>query len=142
MATRPPIPRTYKLGTGFPAEGFVQAAVERHFRELGFDVDANGQIDLLCVNPSNGERWQIEAKGKTSQPGLDFRTCLGQLVQRIQDRDVNHAIAVPDIASYTTQIALVAPWVAQSLRLHWLLVAPDASVRVVEPWTDCGESRS
>jgi hypothetical protein len=125
------IPRTYKRGSDFPSEAFVQKAVERHFASLGFAVDASSQVDLLCSHPATGERWHIEAKGKTAQPGLDFRTCLGQLLQQIRDRAVNHAVAVPDTSQYTAQIALLAPWVVELLRIHWLLVAFDGSVRVV-----------
>lgn len=133
MTTPSTPPRKYKLGTQFPSEGFVQDVVERHFQALGFTIDATGQIDLRCVHPVTGERWQVEAKGKTAQPGLDFRTCLGQLVQQIRERTVNHGIAVPDIAPYERQINLVAPWVAASLRIHWILVSEDGSVRIIQP---------
>lgn len=126
-------PRTYKLGTSFPSEGFVQEAIERYFHDQGFDVDATGQVDLLCVNRTTGERWHIEAKGKTAQPGLDFRTCLGQLMQQMRERDVHHAVAVPDIPQYAAQIALIAPWVVDTLRIHWIVVTADGTIRVTRP---------
>ena len=91
------IKRNYKLGDAFPAEEFVQAAVERYFRASGFEIDTNGHVDLLCARPDGVERWHIEAKGKTSQLGLDFRTCLGQLVQQIRDGDTHYGIALPHL---------------------------------------------
>src|SRR5436309_15921785 len=67
----------YQLGDEFPREGFVQAALEQHFAACE-RVEA-GWADLACVD-ENGVRWVIEAKGETSDTGLDFRTGLGQLL--------------------------------------------------------------
>lgn len=125
--------RSYKLGSEFPAEWFVQKAVENYFGERGFHLDVTGHVDLICVHRNTGERWHIEVKGLTSQPGLDFRTCLGQLLQRMESQSTRHAIAVPDIPKYITQIGKVSHWVVNRLGIHWLLVAEDGSIRVVNP---------
>jgi hypothetical protein len=117
-----PIPRTYRLGTEFPSEAFVQIAIENRFRELGFAIDTSGHVDLKCSHPTTCERWHIEAKGKTAQPGLDFRTCLGQLVQRIDDSETRYAIALPDLPEYTAQIRAMSGRVVERLGIHWLLV--------------------
>jgi len=127
------IKRSYGLGTEFPCEAFVQAAIEEHFQRLGFTTDNSGHIDLLCNRPGTAECWHIEAKGRTSQPGLDFRTCLGQLVQRIREKDTRYGIALPDIPQYTSQINTMSAWVIEALGIHWLLVSPDKSVRMVSP---------
>src|SRR5207253_7234314 len=127
------IARRYARGTEFPSEAFVQAAIEQHFQQLGFTIDNRGHVDLLCHHPTTTERWHIEAKGETSAPGLDFRTCLGQLVQRMRDRGIHHAIALPDIPQYTSQIGAMSAWVIEALQLHWLLVARDGSVKMVPP---------
>jgi len=111
----------------------VQAAIERHFRELGFNVDANGHVDLTCEHPQTGERWHIEAKGKTSACGLDFRTCLGQLVQGIRDREARYGVALPEIPQYAAQIDRVSDWVIEALHIHWLLVSPEGIVSVKRP---------
>ena len=123
----------YKRGAEFPAEFFVQKAVENYFRERGFTLNTSSHVDLICVHPATGEQWHIEAKGITLKPGLDFRTGLGQLVQRMENQSARHAIAVPDIREYVAQIASVSQWVVDRLGIHWLLVAEDGSIRVVNP---------
>lgn len=131
--TKPLSRRSYKLGSEFPAEWFVQKAIEIHFLDRGFSLDTSGHVDLLCVHSHTGERWHVEVKGLTSQPGLDFRTCLGQLLQRMEDQSTRHAIAVPDVPRYSAQIAKVNQWVVDRLGIHWLLVSADGSVRLVCP---------
>lgn len=101
--------RTYKLGDAFPYESFVQSAIERHFQAAGFEIDASGHVDLLCVHSVTRECWHIEAKGKTSDPGLDFRTCLGQLVQTNQVARNPLRIALPDLREYRELTRKVSP---------------------------------
>jgi hypothetical protein len=127
-----PIKR-FALGIEFPYEGFVQHAIEAHFRSEGFDIASVPHVDLSCSHAQTGEVWHIEAKGKTSQVGLDFRTCLGQLVQRMSRPEVRHGIAIPDIEAYRAQTAKVSVWVVEQLGLHWLFVSADGSVEVVRP---------
>ncbi len=135
------VARAYKLGDQFPAEAFVQRSVERHFEALGFELDATGHVDLVCVHREANEHWHIEIKGLTSQPGLDFRTCLGQLVQRMHSQSARHAIAVPDVPKYVAQIEKVSQWVVDRLGIYWLLVAEDGSVRQIVPRREDGSPR-
>jgi hypothetical protein len=65
--------------------------------------------------------------------GLDFRTALGQIVQAMIDEASMYAIAVPDPPSFMGQCRRVPEWVRVSLRLAWLVVCSDGSVRVVAP---------
>jgi hypothetical protein len=67
----------------FPNEGFVQRAIETFFEGQGYCRKVAKDTDLVCERA--GERWAIEAKGVTASVGLDFRTGLGQLVQRMDD---------------------------------------------------------
>ena len=53
----------FKLGTQFPAEGFVQRAIEAHFLKRGYARDDAGHADLVCTHPETGEKWRVEAKG-------------------------------------------------------------------------------
>jgi hypothetical protein len=121
---------SYRLGTDFPREGFVQGALEQHF--AGCERFAAGHADLACVDRA-GVRWIIEAKGETADVGLDFRTGLGQLVQSMGDQDAVYGLAVPDTQRFANQMARVPKWVRQRLRLHWLIVAADGRVRVEPP---------
>lgn len=75
----------------------------------------------------------IEAKGKTSQIGLDFRTGIGQLVQGMSEQGVRYAMAVPDIPQFIAQLERVQPWVRCALGLTWLIVGPDGSVPTLAP---------
>lgn len=125
--------RSYKRGLEFPNEGFVQLAVEEHFCNAGFDLTTASRVDLICSHPVTGESWHIEAKGQTTQVGLDFRTGLGQLVQAMHSQDINHGIAIPDTPAFRAQAAKLSDWVVALLRIHWLLVSQDGSVRVISP---------
>lgn len=125
--------RAYKRGDQFPHEGFVQGAIERHFDKCGYSLDTSTHVDLLCTHPVTGEAWHIEAKGKTTAIGLDFRTCLGQLLQRMSRQHVRHGIAVPDMPQYRSQTKQVSTWVTDRLGLHWLFVAEDGTVEIVCP---------
>lgn len=125
--------RQYKRGTEFPHEEFVQAAIERYFENAGYMLNVSTHVDLLCAHPLTGDAWHIEAKGKTTAIGLDFRTCLGQLLQRMNQRHTRHGIALPDMPQYRAQTNQVSPWVIDRLGLHWLFVADDGTVTIVPP---------
>ncbi|MDN8616453.1 hypothetical protein [Variovorax ginsengisoli] len=111
----------------------MQLAIEAHFRNAGFTVDSDGRVDLLCRHARTGGTWQIEAKGVTTQIGLDFRTGMGQLVQGMTDQGSRHGLAVPDTPAFHAQINKVSAWVVQRLDIYWLFVSEDASVRIVAP---------
>lgn len=125
--------RLYKRGTEFPHEGFVQQAIERYFEQAGYVLDVSTHVDLLCTHASSGDAWHIEAKGMTTAIGLDFRTCLGQLLQRMNQLNVRHGLALPDLPQYRTQTDQVSPWVRERLGLHWLFVASDGTVTIACP---------
>lgn len=125
--------RKFSNGTAFPSEGFVQHALEAYFTKLGYSLNIDTDVDLICTASDGRAPWHIEAKGKTQQVGLDFRTCLGQLLQRMHSVKVQHAIAVPDIDCYHRQIAKVSPWVVSVLEIHWLLVDALGNVKIVAP---------
>jgi len=125
--------RQYKRGDEFPHEGFVQGAIGRHFKQAGYSLDTSSHVDLLCNHPVTGNAWHIEAKGKTTAIGLDFRTCLGQLLQRMSQQHVRHGIALPDMPQYRAQTAQVSSWVVDRLGLYWLFVADDGTVNIVSP---------
>jgi len=128
--------RQFKRGGAFPHEGFVQAAIERHFAVLGFIVETDSYADLVCCHPTTGIRWLIEAKGATSSIGLDFRTGLGQVGQRMNDPTVNYGLALPKDERFLSQCRTVSRRVREALRLHWLVVDPDGSITILAPDQD------
>ena len=121
---------SYKLGTEFPHEGFVQRAIDTHFQSLGFVMGSKGHVDLVCDHPTTRERWIIEAKGETSDVGLDFRTGLGQLIQAMDEGEAMYGIAIPDTPKFRYQLAKVSTRVREVLGLHWVVVAASGTVRV------------
>jgi len=125
--------RAFKRGEAFPNEDFVQGAIERHFAELGFKLLSGTHADLECEHPTSRERWLVEAKGLTSAVGLDFRTGLGQLLQRMHEPSTHYGVAVPDIPQFRSQCAQVSPRVRELLGVHWLFVTSEGLVRVVGP---------
>lgn len=122
--------RSFKRGTEWPNEGFVQTAIETFFRSNGFDVEEHKTIDLVCSHPVTGAKWRVEAKGLTTAVGLDFRTGLGQLLQCMAEQDIHYGLAVPDIPQFRRQVQAVPSWVAETLAIHWLYVQADGSVSV------------
>jgi hypothetical protein len=125
--------RVFKRGTDFPHEGFVQSAIERHFGSTGHAPSKEKHSDFACQEPKTGRRWVVEAKGLTTAVGLDFRTGLGQLIQRASDPQLSYGLAVPNIPSFLAQCRAVSAWVREALHIHWLVVSEDGSVRVIGP---------
>lgn len=110
---------SFKRGTSFPNEGFVQ--------------ESHAATDYIGTHPQTKERWAIEAKGQTTAIGLDFRTGLGQLVQRMDSKDTNYGIAFPDIPQFQNQVAQLAPWVCEALGIHWLAVSSSGDIVITNP---------
>jgi hypothetical protein len=121
---------THPLGDQFPREGFVQAALERHFS--GCELVDGGTVDFVCRD-SHGVKWIIEAKGETSATGLDFRTGLGQILTAMGEERANYGLAVPQTPKFERLYAQIAPWVRERLNLYWLLVDEDGDVAVRSP---------
>jgi len=74
-----------------------------------------------------------EAKGRTSEPGLDVDTLYGQLLRRMTDDNarVRYAVVVPTQA---TRAALRVPAkVRQNLRIDIYEVTDDDTVRHIGP---------
>lgn len=126
-------PEVFELGTEFPSEGFVQRAVEEHFARLGFKTVPHGYVDYYGTDPNTGDTWLVEAKGKTSQVGLDFRTGIGQLVQQMKGESVKYGLAIPNTAQFINQCNRVSEWVREKLGLYWLIVEKDGSIQVKLP---------
>src|SRR3954471_8979077 len=98
----------YRLGTDFPREGFVQAALEQHFADC--QKHAIGHADFACSD-EYGRRWLIEAKGERSDVGLDFRTGLGHVLQGTPSPEWTPALAMPDTPKFANQRARTPDWV-------------------------------
>ncbi|KAB8140329.1 hypothetical protein F8S13_24160 [Chloroflexia bacterium SDU3-3] len=127
------MPTGFQLGSTFPHEGFVQAAVEQFFLRQGFIAIPRGHADFACRHPDTNEEWLIEAKGKTKEVGLDFRTGLGQLVQRMHGSELKYGLAFPNIPTFLNQYKLVSPWVRSQIQLHWLVVGEQGHITIIAP---------
>ena len=88
-------------------------------------------VDLLAEHP-DGRVLYVEAKGKTSSPGLDVDTLYGQLLRRMtpeQDR-ARYAVVVPK--SLRTAATRVPEHVRALLRIDLYVVSDQAEVLLVE----------
>ena len=121
---------TFKRGIEWPNEGFIQGAIEEYFLAGGFEIEKHRTIDLVCVHPTTGVKWRVEAKGLTTAVGLDFRTGLGQLLQGMKVQGIHYGLAVPDIPQFRRQVLEVPPWVVDALGINWLFVQQDRTVRL------------
>lgn len=108
----------------------MQEALERHF--ASFQPIEGSWADIACVD-THGKRWVIEAKGETSDTGLDFRTDLGQLIQGMDDPGTHYALAMPDTVKFERQRQQVPPWVRAALGLSWILVNESGELTVQPP---------
>jgi hypothetical protein len=88
------------VAAGRTSPGFMQLDIERHFEQAGNILDTSTHADHLCSHSAMGDAWHIEAKVNTAAIGLDFRTCLGQLLQRMNQPHVRHGITLPDMPAY------------------------------------------
>lgn len=123
----------FKRGLDYPNEGFIQNAVEKYFDSLGYEQINVKYIDYVGINTQTEEKWVIETKGKTTEVGLDFRTCLGQLIQRMDDNNANYGIALPEILEYKEQCRMMKKWVVELLKINWLFVDENMAVRLISP---------
>lgn len=129
--------RVYARGDHFPNEGFVQAAIENYFKNKGYELEIDKFADLVCVHPIEKKRWVIEAKGLSKSIGIDFRTGLGQILQKMTDENSPYALAVPELSSFLQQCANVPERVRKSLNLHWIVVSENGAVTEIAPEPYC-----
>jgi hypothetical protein len=123
--------RKFRYDDTFPHEAFVQRALEQHF--VGATPAQRAQVDLAVVIPGTNQQWVIEAKGETSDPGLDFRTCLGQILTAMCGDGAWYGVALPATNVYRRLCGGISDHVRQALQLHWLLVDGQGKVWVVSP---------
>jgi hypothetical protein len=130
------IMRTYQKENLFPYEAFIKEAIKRYFEMNGFQVADTGQVDLIAENMSTSEKWVIEAKGMTSAIGLDFNTCLGQLLKSINSDEIHYAIAIPKIEKYKKQCEKISDYVRKKINLNIILVDEKSNIEIIAP-ADC-----
>jgi len=75
----------------------------------------------------------IQVKGKTKAIGVDFNTCLGQIIKNMTNPDHKHAIAFPDINEYWEQVRKIPFWVRKKLNLYVIFVNEFEDVRLIHP---------
>ncbi len=121
----------FKKEKVFPYEAFVQASIEEYFEQQGYEVEKDGQVDLIAVKGS--DRWVVEAKGITEAIGTDFNTCLGQLVKCMTSREDKYAIAIPKHVKYKRQCSMLSSYFRELVQLHILVIDDQGAVKIIEP---------
>ena len=123
--------KQFKKDKMFPNEAFIQVALEKYFLKLGYEIKSDGQVDILAFKEN--EKWIVEAKGLTSAVGLDFNTCIGQIVKSMDCETTNYAIAIPEHAKYIIQCSKIPSAFRERNNLYFLFVDEKENIRVVEP---------
>lgn len=121
--SRPPV---------FPNEAFIQESIEKHFVANKYEIDSDGQVDLIAWNEKS-EKWIIEAKGMSESVRTDFNTCIGQLVGHMDSDNENYAIALPKVDRYLYQCRKLPDYIREKLCLHIILVDDNGDVRIIYP---------
>ncbi|QRN85831.1 hypothetical protein JR334_00925 [Clostridia bacterium] len=121
----------FKKEKVYPNEAFIQEAIENYFSNEGFEIQKDGQIDLIAEK--NDEKWIIEAKGMTSQITVDFNTCIGQLVKNMESSTWNYAIAIPYEDKYKVQCMKLPDYFRNNNNLYIIIVNENAQIKVITP---------
>lgn len=120
----------FKKDNIFPNEAFIQKSLEKYFEERGYIIEKDGQVDLIATKGS--DMWIIEAKGMTEQVGLDFNTCIGQLVKSMTSGQNKYAIAIPRHIKYKRQCELLSTYFRELVQLNILVVDSEGKVEIIK----------
>lgn len=123
--------KRFKKEKIYPNEAFIQESIEKHFRISGYEIQEDGQIDLIAEN--DNEKWVIEAKGLTSQITVDFNTCIGQLAKSMQSNTCNYALALPSIEKFKTQCMKLPDYYRERNNLYIIVVNEKQEVNIIKP---------
>jgi hypothetical protein len=123
----------FPLGADFPHEGFVQKSLVAHLDSLGFRRFPRNHLDYAGCHPDTHEIWIVEAKGKTRNTCLDFRTGLGQIIVAMTDPNARYGLAVPWNQRFVELCKNIPNHVRSVLRLHCLLVNEAGQIRIIGP---------
>lgn len=114
-------------------ELFVQAAIEKYFIAKGYECKHEKRGIDLIAKKSDEDTWIIEAKGETSNPRVDFCTCIGQLLCNIDESNNKYGIAVPRTYQYCNQVKHLSSYVRKQLNLYILYINEDGDVEIIAP---------
>lgn len=84
----------------------------------------------MYATRDRGPALYAEAKGRTTEPGLDADTMFGQLLRRMHDRTGRYAVVVPDGHSLR-MVKRVPQHIIDRLGIEVYAVAEDGAVRQV-----------
>ena len=83
-------------------------------------------VDIVAE--CDGQTIYVEAKGRTSSPGLDVDTMYGQLLRRMKHQEHNARYGVVEPSSALAAALRVPEWVRQRLQVEVYAVDPDGQV--------------
>ena len=130
----------------YPNEAFIENEVVKYFKKRGYRIysddekkknEFNKHADIIAENDK--QIWVIEAKGKTSDPGVDFNTGLGQLAKKMVSGNRKYAIAIPQIEQYKKQCLKLPNYYRATNELNIFLVNDKGDVKVINPLEDINE---
>lgn len=112
-------------------EARIVQAFKRWLEDDGWKVEAElAFVDLVAER--GGDRVFVEAKGRTTAPGLDIDTLYGQLLRRMPEEEIGTARFFVVVPQSAVQLALRVPArVRQVLRIEVFGVDEDGQVHEV-----------
>ena len=115
-------------------EALVVRDFRAHLEAEGWQVQTEvNHVDVVAERA--GARLYAEAKGRTSEPGLDVNTALGQLLSRMPAQDdpaARYALVVRDEPRSVRAAQRVPARVLDQLRITLHAVGEDGAVRTLE----------
>lgn len=91
----------------------------------------------LSSSTRDSQTLYVEAKGRSSSPGLDVDTMYGQLLRRMQHPDSNARYGVVVPSSALAAALRVPEWVRERLKVDVYAVGPEGAVIGGWPGTKC-----
>ncbi len=122
-------------------EDFVKRSLVDYFvKENGFELIKSNTPPLknldINIRKENSE-WRIECKGckngNTDNVRTDFNTGIGQIVEKMDELNINYAIAMPDIKQFNNQAVQIPKSVRKLLNLYWIWVRQNGEIYTESP---------
>ena len=72
----------------------------------------------------------------TTSVGLDFNTCLGQLIKSMDSSEKHYALALPKEDKYKYQCSLIPQYIRSLMQLNIIVTDETGGVKIIRPEDD------
>jgi hypothetical protein len=115
------------------SEDAIKHTLDNYLTKNGWEMEiAWGRKQGIDIDAHRGkDRWVIEVKGHGSLSAMRvnyFLAVLGELLQRMNDKNAKYSIALPDISQFNNLWSRLPSLAKQKLNISCLFVGHDGSV--------------